>query len=107
MTKANLYQSPTAGGSALPSGSVVGLPGQPHCPFCDAPQPGDRCASCGRDPTAPRRKCGACARMTPTLEPACCRCGRVARSDLWWKVPLIVVLFVVVIALSILLQLLG
>jgi len=39
-------------------------------------------------------------------EKACCRCGAKQGSDLRWKVPLIIAIFVVAILVSTLLQLL-
>jgi hypothetical protein len=39
--------------------------------------------------------------MTPTSEPACCHCGARARSELAWKIPVIVALFVAAFILSI------
>lgn len=71
------------------------------CPFCGAPAQPPRCPSCGRDPTASRRACRRCGGMTPISERACVRCGRRQRSDLPWKIALIVVLFLVALAVSV------
>jgi len=73
------------------------------CPFCATPTPDQRCATCGRQVSAPRRPCGACKRMTPSAEPACMHCGARHTSDLRWKVPLIVALFLAAFVVSILL----
>ncbi len=75
------------------------------CPFCDKPASDTACSSCGRDPTAPRKVCSACQNMTPTAEGACCRCGKSQHSEMWWKIPLIVALFIAAIILSIILAL--
>jgi predicted amidophosphoribosyltransferase len=74
------------------------------CPFCGAPVEGAACKSCGRDPTASRRICAACKNMTPTAEPACCHCGARAASELAWKIPVIVALFMAALILTILLN---
>lgn len=74
------------------------------CPFCAAAAPDRQCAACGRDTTAARRPCPTCGRMGPTSEPTCWNCGVAARSDLRWKVPLIVLMFLVALVLSILLN---
>jgi hypothetical protein len=39
--------------------------------------------------------------MTPTAEAVCCHCGARARSDLAWKIPLIVALFILAFLLGI------
>ena len=38
--------------------------------------------------------------MTPGTESACCHCGNRFRSDLMWKVPTIIALFIAGIVLS-------
>jgi hypothetical protein len=43
--------------------------------------------------------------MTPIAEPACCHCGERRTSELRWKIPVIIALFVVAIVLSIVLRL--
>jgi predicted amidophosphoribosyltransferase len=65
-----------------------------ECPFCGAAAVAPRCAGCGRDPTASRRVCAKCRRLTPKSEPACAHCGTAAASDLRWKLPVIVAMFV-------------
>lgn len=90
------YPSPgTPGGYG--AGTVV-------CPFCGGTTDLPRCVWCGRDPTAPRRPCPKCRRMVPTNEPACWNCGSKFKSDLNWKIPLIILLFVLAIVLSILIR---
>ncbi|HWO18402.1 MAG TPA: hypothetical protein VNO30_06485 [Kofleriaceae bacterium] len=71
------------------------------CPFCGAPAISPRCQQCQRDPQAPRRICGHCAKQTPSSEKACMHCQTAAGSDLSWKIPLIVVLFLLALAVSI------
>jgi hypothetical protein len=39
--------------------------------------------------------------VTPTAEPACLSCGSVFKSDMRWKVPLIVALFLLSFVLSV------
>ncbi|MDT7779136.1 MAG: Double zinc ribbon [Acidobacteriota bacterium] len=77
--------------------------GAPPCPYCSAPlTPGTwLCARCGRDANAPRRPCQRCGRVTPTSERICWNCGEVFKSDMRWKVPLIVALFLLSFILSI------
>ena len=43
--------------------------------------------------------------MTPTAERACWNCGSVFKSDMRWKVPLIVALFLLSFVLSVVLAL--
>lgn len=86
-------RSPAAGHTA------ARFPGR-ACPFCGSPAAGRVCGSCGRDTTAPRRPCGQCRRMVPSSERACRNCGAVFRSDLRWKVPLIVFLFLLAFVVS-------
>ncbi len=73
------------------------------CPYCRAPlQPGHLyCGQCGRDPSAPRRPCLKCGRVTPSAEPACMSCGAIYKSDMRWKIPLIVALFLFSFVLSV------
>lgn len=75
------------------------------CPFCGEQTTGSPCTSCGRDVTAARRVCPRCHKMTPALEKACSHCGAEHKSDLRWKVPLIIAIFVVAFILAVLLQL--
>jgi predicted amidophosphoribosyltransferase len=76
------------------------------CPFCGAPAPGQFCPACRRDTTWARRPCPRCGRMVPSLEQTCWSCGAHFRSELWWKVPLIILLFLITFVISILLALL-
>ena len=75
------------------------------CPFCAAQTPGPFCPNCGRDRTAPRQVCRACGGLTPKSEPDCSHCGARQVNELVRKVPLIVVIFAVAIALSVALRL--
>ncbi len=93
-------------GSAMPGPPPLGAAPARRCPFCEAGAPGAQCPSCGRNTTAPRRPCKTCGRMTPAAEAACWNCGAVVRSELRWKVPVIVLLFVAACILSVLLRLL-
>jgi len=76
------------------------------CPFCDDPKGGQPCGSCGRAPTMSRRPCAACKQMTPLDEPTCSHCGHIARSELRWKIPAIILMFAAAIGASIAIQLL-
>ena len=77
------------------------------CPFCGAPAAAAQfCGSCGRNTNAPRRPCGSCGRMSPSSERACWHCGANFKSDMRWKVPLIVFLFLLAFVLSIVVALL-
>ena len=90
-------QPPPAGGpGAYGGGAVV-------CPFCGGTSNSQLCNWCGRDTAAPRRPCPACGRMAPSREPACWNCGAKFKSDMAWKIPLIVLLFVLAFALAIVL----
>ena len=71
------------------------------CPFCGAPAAPPRCATCQRDPTAMRRVCAGCRRQTPTIEPVCMHCQRAPANEMAWKIPVIVLLFVVAFAISV------
>ena len=76
------------------------------CPFCDSTEElaagKHDCPSCGHDRTAPRRFCGdkQRARMTPKAENACVHCGQNAKSELRWKIPVIILLFVLAFAIA-------
>ena len=50
------------------------------------------------------RVCPRCKQQTPGDQKGCAACGYVPSSDLWWKVPLIVALFVLAFALAFALQ---
>jgi len=67
------------------------------CPFCDheLPEATPACPGCGRDPRLPRKRCPACQGWTPPREKRCSRCGVAIRSELRWKIPLIIAIFVV------------
>ena len=77
------------------------------CPFCGATVDGAACPSCKRDPTAPRRVCASCQKMTPTAERACVHCQIVPTSELVWKVPVIIALFVGALIISIVVLAIG
>lgn len=55
--------------------------------------------------TVTQRVCTACRNLTPATEPACSQCGAPFRSDLRWKVPLIVLLFALALAISVAIEL--
>lgn len=57
--------------------------------------------------TGTQRVCTTCKSLTPASETACAHCGVPFRSDLRWKVPLIVVLFLVAFAISVAIELYG
>ncbi|HWT01679.1 MAG TPA: hypothetical protein VN256_15640 [Pyrinomonadaceae bacterium] len=91
-------QPPAGGPGAYGRGAVV-------CPFCGGASNSQLCNWCGRDTTAPRRPCPRCGRMAQTVEPACWNCGARFKSDMAWKIPVIILLFVLAIALGIVLGL--
>jgi uncharacterized paraquat-inducible protein A len=81
-----------------------------NCPFCDQPlsTPGGTCDSCRRPSSAPRRKCQKCAPgWIPKTESACPRCHAPFRSDLHWRIPVVILLLVAGTLLSILVQFLD
>ena len=84
--------------------SLSAPPGE--CVFCGAAKVGDTCPACRRDTRASRRICARCSRQTPLDEPVCCHCGIALRSDLSWKVPLIVFLFLAATAVATIVHLL-
>lgn len=76
------------------------------CPFCARPAAGGKpCPGCRRDPSAPRRVCPGCKRLTPKAEGACMHCARPFHSEMWWKLPLIIGLFILAMIVSFLLAL--
>ena len=74
------------------------------CPFCGTPALSPRCEGCKRDPQTARRICANCKKQTPTGEPKCMHCGVGAGSDMSWKIPLIIAMFVLAFILAIALQ---
>jgi RNA polymerase subunit RPABC4/transcription elongation factor Spt4 len=74
------------------------------CPFCERESEGGICAHCGRDPTGRRRVCDDCKKITPSGEPICCHCGKRFRTELAWKIPAIIVMFVVAAVLSVVIR---
>ena len=87
---------------SYPESQVASQPTR-RCPYCYAPAAGRHCGACGRDTTAPRRPCRKCGRMAMSSEPACWNCGTGFTNDMWWKIPLIVFLFLLAFVISILL----
>ncbi len=77
------------------------------CPFCSGQVPDRICPECGRDATRSRRKCGKCGGMSPTIEASCCHCYAPFKSELRWKVPLIIGIFLAAIILSIIIQIVA
>lgn len=43
--------------------------------------------------------------MSTTYEPACWSCGKKFKNDMAWKIPLIIIIFILAITLSIVLRL--
>lgn len=74
------------------------------CPFCGTSNRSDRCSQCGQDTRAPRRICSHCGKQTPQASPACTHCSTVHRSELLWKVPLIIGLFVIAVIITVLIN---
>ena len=93
------WQPPPVGGVGAYGG------GAGVCPFCGGTSNSQLCNWCGRDTTAPRRPCRRCGRMSPTAEPVCRNCGAKFKSDMAWKVPVIILLFALAIALGVILAL--
>lgn len=71
------------------------------CPFCGTTARGELCGACNRDITAARRVCTKCQKMTPVSERVCYHCGSKEGSELAWKVPVIIIMFIVAFLLSI------
>ncbi len=75
------------------------------CPFCgDCTGTPASCGGCRRDKRAPRRSCPACRKFTPMAEPACCHCRQTFTSELAWKVPVIVLMFVAALVVAVLVR---
>ena len=74
------------------------------CPFCGSTGPGTQCLGCNRDKTTPRRICTACKAQTPSHEPRCHACGHQQASELRWKIPLIVAMFIAAFIISVLIH---
>lgn len=74
------------------------------CPFCGSTDRGTQCPGCKRDKTAPRRICQACKAQTPSHEPRCHACGHQRASELRWKIPVIVAMFMAAFIISILIH---
>jgi hypothetical protein len=90
------YPPPTGGQN--PYGTIV-------CPFCGGTTNQQVCNWCGRDTTAPRRPCPKCRRMATTYEPACWNCGAKFTNEMGWKIPLIILIFVLATILSVVIRL--
>ncbi|HEY1263780.1 MAG TPA: serine/threonine-protein kinase [Terriglobales bacterium] len=73
---------------------------QRPCPFCSQMTSATICSSCGRDTSAPRRVCSSCGKMVPERDKTCWNCNQRLRSDLAWKVPVAILIFVVLILLQ-------
>ncbi|MGB3541777.1 hypothetical protein [Rubrivirga sp.] len=52
-----------------------------------------------------QRVCPSCKGLTPSSRTSCAHCGRRFRNEMAWKIPLIVLLFVLAIAASVLIEL--
>ena len=76
-----------------------------QCPFCDTETPATFCPACGRNRTTPRQVCRACSRMTPKGEAECSHCGAKQVNELARKIPLIIAIFAVTIAVSVTIRL--
>ena len=91
--------------SPPPPGSYPPNPPARACPYCRHPAIQRFCETCGRDTTAPRRPCSQCRQMVPSNEPRCWNCGTQFRSEMWWKIPLIILLFIIATIISIMIRL--
>ena len=87
-----------------PGGYPPNMPAR-ACPYCRHPATQMFCETCGRDTTAPRRPCPHCRQMVPSNEPRCWNCGTQFRNEMWWKIPLIILLFVIAIIIGIVIRL--
>jgi RNA polymerase subunit RPABC4/transcription elongation factor Spt4 len=88
-----------AQGFAQPTLNLPDVPGR-ICPYCGSAAPAQICPTCRRDTTARRRVCSQCGRITPSNELACLACHKHFPNEMAWKVPLIIVLFIVSIIVS-------
>jgi len=77
------------------------------CPFCGANARHELCPGCGRNVGLPRLICTSCQKQTPKAEKVCCHCGQSQKSDLRWKLPLIIAMFVAAAILTVLLEVYG
>lgn len=73
------------------------------CPFCGAETVERLCSACGRDTKGPRKACSKCGKFMPSDDRSCCHCGASQVSELAWKVPVIIGLFVVATIVSVVL----
>ena len=71
------------------------------CPYCGAAAPDAICGGCRRDTTAARRPCQNCGKVMPSADADCPHCGARFRNPLRWKIPVIVLMFLLAFALSI------
>jgi RNA polymerase subunit RPABC4/transcription elongation factor Spt4 len=46
------------------------------------------------------RVCSHCGQQTPGDQKVCASCGRAQSNDMWWKVPLIILLFLIAFGLA-------
>ncbi len=72
-----------------------------RCFFCEGDVQGGVCTACGVNASAPRRACDGCQRVILAAAPACPHCGQARTNDMWWKIPLIVAMFVAVFIISV------
>jgi RNA polymerase subunit RPABC4/transcription elongation factor Spt4 len=72
-----------------------------RCFFCEAAVVADTCVSCGVSASAPRRACDGCQRVILAAAPACPHCAHVRSNEMWWKIPLIVAMFLAVFIISV------
>lgn len=70
------------------------------CPFCSEPAPERICGDCKRDTTMPRHPCKICRMIVPNSETHCWHCGAPVRSELRWKLPVIILVFVIVMLIN-------
>jgi len=76
-----------------------------NCPFCGEVAEGDSCQSCGLPVTASRRVCTKCGKITLSQDSKCVHCGMVKPNELAWKIPLIIILFIIAFVITVLIQL--
>ncbi len=73
------------------------------CIFCGGKTHRNRCIKCQRDQSVKRLVCRNCNEMTPSAEPECCHCGEAIKSELRWKIPLIIAIFAISFMISVIL----
>jgi len=74
------------------------------CPFCGSPTATQQCTSCGRNTSASRKICARCGKMAPSADSKCWNCGSTFTSDVWWKILVLIGVFILVFLLNVVLR---